>query len=207
MAAALFASAGLAHAQPLRVVAFGDSLTAGAGVAAEASLPALLQQRLLADGFDVEVVNAGVSGDTTTAGLARLDYALADGADLVLLELGANDMLLGVDPKITRENLDKMIAQIQARGVRVLLAKMVSSSNFGKDYKREFDAIYPDLARRRGVSLTPFIMEGVWGDKSLLVADGIHPNPAGVAHIVSKIAPSVEKTLAALSAKRASGTQ
>ena len=193
---------GAANADPVRLLAFGDSLTAGAGVAAEDSLSAQLQRRLLADGYDVVVVNAGVSGDTSAMGLARLDYTLGYGADVVLLELGANDMLNGVDPKITRENLDRIIATFKERGVIVLLAGMVSSANFGPAYKKAFDAAYPELARQHGVTMIPFILDGVWGHPELLIADGVHPNAAGVARIVAKVAPYVEKTIASLRAKR-----
>lgn len=200
--------ASAARADQLRVLAFGDSLTAGAGVAAADSLPAQLKNRLLADGYDVEVVSAGVSGDTTTTGLARLDYTLSAGpVDLVLLELGANDMLLGVDPKIPRANLDQIIQTFQARGVKVLLAAMASSANYGQAYKKEFDSIYPDLAKKHGVTMIPFILDGVWGNASLVIADGVHPNAAGVAKIVTKVAPYIEKSLTAMGAKRAVGAR
>jgi acyl-CoA thioesterase-1 len=188
---------GGASAAPKRVLAFGDSLTAGYGLPAEESLPARLEKRLKADGHDVKVINAGVSGDTTRMGLERLDYTLAAGpADVVFLELGANDMLVGLSPKDARANLSKMIETFQSKGAIVILAGMVSSNNWGQAYREEFDSIYPDLATRYGVTMVPFFMEGVWGDPKLLLADGLHPNPAGVAKVVDRIAPYVEKALA-----------
>jgi acyl-CoA thioesterase I len=191
-------AAGAAVAAPRRVLAFGDSLTAGYGLPAEESLPARLEKRLKADGYDAKVINAGVSGDTTRMGLDRIDYTLSGGpADVVFLELGANDMLAGLSPRDARANLSKMIETFQSKGAIVVLAGMVSSNNWGQSYREEFDSIYPDLATRYGVTMVPFFMEGVWGDPKLLLADGLHPNPAGVAKVVDKIAPYVEKALAA----------
>jgi acyl-CoA thioesterase-1 len=191
-----------ARAEPLRILAFGDSLTAGLMLPADAAFPARLEKRLVADGFDVRVVNAGVSGDTTASGLARLDFSLQDGADLVILELGANDMLRGIDPGAVRKNLEQIIARCEAKGARVLLAGMLASGNFGAGYKREFDAIFPDLATRHALPLYPFFLEGVMGDKSLVFPDGQHPNAEGAARIVKGIAPLVEKHLAELRAGR-----
>lgn len=193
-----------AAAEALRVVAFGDSLSAGFALPADAAFPAVLEARLRRDGYDARVVNAAVSGDTTQSGLARLSFALPDGADLVIVALGANDMLRGQNPQTTRENLEKIIAYCEARGASVLLAGIVASANFGADYKREFDAIYADLARRRGVPLYPSFLEGVTGDKTR-VLDGLHPNAAGVERIVAGIAPLVEKSLDALSRGHAKG--
>ncbi len=186
---------------PLRVIAFGDSLTAGYGLPLDVSFPVALERRLAKDGFNAKVVNAGVSGDTTAGGLARLDFALADGADLVILELGANDMLRGVDPKLTRDNLDKMIEKIKAQGAAVLLAGMKAQNNFGPDYKRDFDAIYPELAARNSVPLYPFFLSGAIEDNSLLL-DGLHPNRQGVEKIVDGVAPAVEAALAPLRAAK-----
>jgi acyl-CoA thioesterase I len=197
-----FAICGAAEAESLRLIAFGDSLSAGYQLPADASFPAQLEKRLRADGFDVALVNASVSGDTTSGGLARLGFALQDRADLVILELGANDMLRGVAPALTRANLEKMIAQIRAAGARALLGGMVANANFGPDYKREFDAIYPDLARRLAAPLYPFFLEGVAGDRSKTLPDGLHPNRTGVASIVEGIAPLVEKSIAELRADR-----
>lgn len=197
-----------AQAQPVRILAFGDSLTAGAGIAAEDSLPAQLKRHLSEDGFDVEVVQGGVSGDTTTTGLARLDYTLGAGPfDVAVVELGANDMLNGHDPKATRTNLDQILTTLKQKGVRPILTAMVSSANHGQAYKKEFDSIYPDLAAKYQVPLVPFILEGVWGTPALLIWDGVHPNAAGVAKIVKRIAPYVEKTLASMGAGKTSRAQ
>ncbi len=185
------------EAAPKRILAFGDSLTAGFGLPAADALPVQLESRLKADGFDVKVINAGVSGDTTEMGLARLDYALSDGPiDIALVELGANDMLRGLPPKAARANLDKIIEAFRSKGVNVILAAMVSGDNWGQAYRQEFDSIYPDLAAKYGVTMVPFFMEGVWGNPSLLIGDGLHPNAAGVRKVVEKIAPYVETALA-----------
>ncbi|WP_246719848.1 arylesterase [Methylocystis sp. H62] len=197
-----------ARAEPVRILAFGDSLTAGPGISAEDSLPAQLKRRLSEDGYNVEVVQGGVSGDTTTTGLARLDYTLGAGPfDIAVVELGANDMLNGHDPKITRANLDRILAILKQKGVRPVLTAMVSSANHGQAYKKEFDSVYPDLAAKHEAPLVPFILEGVWGSPALLISDGIHPNAAGVAKIVKKLAPYVERTLVSMGARRTSRAQ
>ncbi len=189
--------AGAEAATLKRVLAFGDSLTAGFGLPAGESLPAQLEKRFTADGLDVKVINAGVSGDTTAMGLERLDYALSgEPVDVAVLALGANDILQGLPPKDTRANLEKMIEIFRAKGVTVILAAMASSNNWGQAYRQEFDSIFPDLATKYGVTMVPFFMEGVWGDPSLLLGDGLHPNLSGVRKIVDKIAPYVEKSLA-----------
>lgn len=196
LAMPLFWGAG-AEAAERRILAFGDSLTAGYGLPAAEALPVQLERRLRADGFQVKVVNAGVSGDTTGMGVDRLDYALSDGpVDIALVELGANDMLRGLPPRETRANLERIIETFRSKGVNVIIAAMASSNNWGQAYRQEFDSIYPDLATKYGVTMVPFFMEGVWGDPALLIGDGLHPNPAGVRKIVDKIAPYVEKTLA-----------
>ena len=213
--AAAFASLALltmaltsARAEPVRILAFGDSLTAGPGIDAGDSLPAQLKRRLSEDGFNVEVVQGGVSGDTTTTGLARLDYTLGAGPfDIAVVELGANDMLNGHDPKMTRANLDRILATLKQKGVRPVLTAMVSSANHGQAYKKEFDSVYPDLAAKHEAPLVPFILEGVWGSPALLISDGIHPNAAGVAKIVKKIAPFVERMLVSMGASRTSRAQ
>ncbi len=205
VALCLCGGAAAAKAEPLRVVAFGDSLTAGFLLPADAAFPAQLERRLRADGFEAIVVNAGVSGDTTAAGLARLNFSLGEKADLVIVELGANDMLRGVDPKITRANLEKIVAQIEARGAAVLLAGMLASNNFGTDYKAEFDAIFPKLATARTLPLYPFFLAGVAGNKALVLPDGLHPTAEGVARIASGIAPLVEQTLTRLPTARPEG--
>jgi acyl-CoA thioesterase-1 len=190
-------------AEPSRVIAFGDSLSAGFLLPADAAFPAQLERRLRADGFDAKVVNAGVSGDTTAGGLSRIGFTLGEGADLVILELGANDMLRGFDPKVTQGNLEKIIAQIEARGSAIVLAGMRASGNFGPDYKARFDAVFPDLAESHKLPLYPFVLEGVAGDKALVLADGLHPNAEGVARIVTGIAPVVEENLARVQGAKA----
>jgi acyl-CoA thioesterase-1 len=177
------------------VLTFGDSLTAGLGLPAEAAFPSRLEARLKADGVGVHVVNAGVSGDTTTDGLARLDWALADKPDIVILELGANDALRGIEPSIVRANLEAMIGKIQASGAKLLLMGMRAPPNWGEDYRREFERIYPELAHAHGVTLYPFFLEGVAMDPKLNQPDGLHPNEAGVAVLVDRIAPYVARLI------------
>jgi acyl-CoA thioesterase-1 len=177
------------------ILAFGDSLTAGFGLAAEASFPSRLEARLKAQGLGAHVVNAGVSGDTTAGGLARLDWALADKPDIVILELGANDALRGIDPKIVRANLEAMIAKIEVSGAKLLLIGMRAPPNWGADYQRDFDRVYPELARAHGVTLYPFFLEGVAMDPKLNQPDGLHPNEKGVAALVDRIAPYVARLI------------
>jgi acyl-CoA thioesterase-1 len=191
-------------ARTLRIVAFGDSLSAGYMLPASASFPGQLEAALRAKGRDVTVVNAGVSGDTASDGLARLDWSVPTGADLVVVEFGANDMFRGLDPAITRRALDGIITKLQARGAFVLLAGMRSVSNLGESYRGEFEAIYPELARAHQVPLYPFFLEGIAEQAAFNLADGIHPNRSGVAKIVDGILPSVEAALDEISAKRAS---
>ena len=176
---------------PLKIIAFGDSLVAGHGLAADAAFPAVLEKTLRAEGYHVTVVNAGVSGDTASGGQARLDWALGQGADGVILELGANDMLRGVDPEVTKAALDAILGELKARNIKVLIAGMKASSSLGQEYKTRFDAIYPTLAKKYGVPLYPFFLEGVAGAPALKLGDGLHPNPAGVERIVKGILPGV----------------
>ncbi len=190
-----------APAKSPEVLAFGDSLTAGLGLPASEAFPAQLQARLKGEGIDVKIVNAGVSGDTTTDGLARLDWALADKPDYVILALGANDALRGIDPKIVRANLDEMIDKIAASGAKILLLGMLAPANWGARYADEFDAIYPDLAKAHGVPLYPFLLEGVAMNPALNQPDGLHPNERGVAVMVDHIAPLVAKMIAGASAE------
>ncbi len=180
---------------PRRLLAFGDSLTAGYGLAPEDSFPVKLEARLQADGFKVTVANGGFSGDTTTGGLARVKWVLADKPQYALVEFGANDALRGIDPQLARANLVKILDRMKSAGVRVLLIGMRAPANWGADYEREFDAIYPDLAKQYGVPLYPFFLEGVALDPALNQADGLHPNAGGVDIIVKRIAPGVEKLL------------
>lgn len=178
------------------IVAFGDSLTAGFGLQNSDSFPAQLEKALKARGQDVKVINAGVSGDTATAGLARLDWALPDDASGVIIELGANDALQGLDPVATKATLEQMITKIKARGLPILLAGMEAPRNLGKDYVEQFRALYADLATRYDLILYPFFLDGVALDDKYLMGDGLHPNAAGVARIVEGILPKVEELLA-----------
>jgi acyl-CoA thioesterase-1 len=173
------------------ILDFGDSLTAGYGLPAGQAFPARLEAWLHERGIEARVVNAGVSGDTTAGGLARLDWALADKPDLVILALGANDALRGIDPSTVRGNLDKMIEKVQRRGAKVLLLGMQAPPNWGDDYKREFDRIFPDLAQEHHLPLYPFLLEGVAMKPELNQPDGLHPNERGVAILVDRIAPLV----------------
>jgi acyl-CoA thioesterase-1 len=184
-----------ANAAELRLMALGDSLVAGFGLAEGKGFAPLLERALNARGLSVKVLNAGVSGDTTAGGLGRLDWALADKPTAAIVELGANDMLRGLDPAEARKNLDAILAKLKERGVKVLLAGMLAAPNLGKDYAGEFDAIYPDLAKKHGVPLYPFFLEGVAGQAALLLPDGMHPNERGVEEIVARIAPFVAKLL------------
>ncbi|MGB6324755.1 MAG: arylesterase [Methylocella sp.] len=176
---------------PLKIIAFGDSLVAGFGLPNNAAFPAVLEKMLRAEGYRVTVVNAGVSGDTASGGQARLDWALGDGADGVILELGANDMLRGVDPEVTKAALDAILGELKARKIKVLIAGMKAASSLGQDYKTRFDAIYPGLAKKYDAPLYPFFLEGVAGEPALTLGDGLHPNPAGVDRIVKGILPDV----------------
>jgi acyl-CoA thioesterase I len=196
-------AASAATEAPLKIVAFGDSLVAGYGLAADAAFPSVLQEKLRTEGYNVTLVNAGVSGDTTTAGLARLDWSLADGADAVILELGANDMLRGIDPEVTKAALDTILATLKARNIKVLIAGMKATPSLGREYKTRFDAIYPDLAQKYGAPLYPFFLDGVAGEPALELPDHLHPTPAGVERIVDGILPSVHGFLEQLGEKAA----
>ena len=183
------------------IVAFGDSLTAGLGLAPREAFPAQLEEALRKGGQEVKVVNAGVSGDTTAAGLARLDWAMPDDASAVIIELGANDALQGLDPQATKAVLEKIITQVQARGLPILLAGMEAPRNMGKDYVEAFSALYRDLAARYNLVFYPFFLDGVAFDETLTLDDGMHPNAQGVARIVKGIMPKVEELLARVAAK------
>jgi acyl-CoA thioesterase I len=188
---------------PLKIIAFGDSLVAGLGLSADAAFPAVLEKTLRSEGYAVSVVNAGVSGDTASGGQARLDWALTDGADGAILELGANDMLRGVDPEVTKAALDAILGKLKARNIKVLIAGMKAAPNLGQDYKTRFDAIYPALAKKYDAPLYPFFLEGVAGEPALKLGDGLHPNPAGVERIVKGILPDVRAFLHQFGAKAA----
>jgi acyl-CoA thioesterase I len=182
--------------QPVRIVVLGDSLTAGYGLPADAAFPVRLEQALKAKGLAVEVANAGVSGDTASGGLARLDWSVPEGTDAVILELGANDMLRGIDPKVTRAALEEIVRRLVARRIAVLIAGMQAAPNLGPDYGRDFEAIYADLAAKNGLLLYPFFLDGVVADAKLNQRDGSHPTAAGVDVIVTRILPKVEALVA-----------
>jgi len=193
---ALVATCSRAAERPINIVAFGDSLTAGYGLAANEAFPVQLQRALDAKGLAVNVVNAGVSGDTSAGGLSRLDWSVPDGTDAVILELGANDALRGFDPEITRKALDTMLRRLKERKIAVLLCGMVAPPNLGAEYGRAFNSIYPDLAAQTGAILYPFFLAGVAADPKLNQRDGLHPTAAGVAVIVERILPQVEQLIA-----------
>ncbi|WP_198662811.1 arylesterase [Cohaesibacter intestini] len=176
-------------AEPMRILAFGDSLSAGYQLPAGKGFTDQLQKSLTEQGLNVEVINAAVSGDTSANGLSRLDWSTPDGIDLVVLELGANDALQGLPVDKTKANLAAMIEKFRAKGAKVALMGMKAPPNMGQTYVSAFDAIYPALAEEMNVPLLPFFLEGVAGDPSLNLADGIHPNPQGIEIIVSNVAP------------------
>jgi acyl-CoA thioesterase-1 len=187
-----------ARAEPFKIVGFGDSLMAGFGLGPDEGFTDKLQAALRAKGHDVTVANAGVSGDTSSGGLARLDWSVPDGTQLVILELGANDMLRGVPPDITQKNLDEMLGKLRERKIAVLLAGMRAAPNLGADYQNAFDAIFPHLAGKYDVSLYPFFLDGVAGQPGLQLEDGMHPNAQGVDRMVERMLPTLEKAIAAV---------
>lgn len=193
---ALVASASLAFADPVRIVGLGDSLMAGYQLDAGQSFPEKLEAALKARGHDVVIVNAGVSGDTSAGGLSRLDWSVPDDTDMVILELGANDMLRGIAPQVTEDNLTAMIERLNQRDIDVVLAGMVAAPNLGADYAAQFNPIFPKLAARYDVPLYPFFLEGVAAERDLLLEDGMHPNAAGVDRMVENFLPLIEEVLA-----------
>jgi acyl-CoA thioesterase-1 len=198
MAKPVFAEA----AKPVKMVVLGDSLSAGLGLSTSAAFPARLQKALKAKGIDVDMINAGVSGDTTSGGRDRLDWSVPEGTEAVILELGANDALRGIDPKVARDSLTEILTRLQARKIAVLLCGMVAPPNYGADYSEKFNAIYPDLAKTFSVPLYPFFLEGVATDAKLNQADGLHPTAEGVDAIVKNILPTVEAFLGSLLRQR-----
>jgi len=180
----------------LVVLALGDSLTAGYGLPQPDAFPVQLQSALRSQGFEVTVINGGVSGDTSAGGRSRLDWLLASPVDAVIVELGANDGLRGLDPATTRANLDWILSRLVEKGLPVLLTGMVAPPNLGADYGVEFNTIYADLAHAHGVLLDPFYLQGVAADPALNQKDGIHPNAQGVAKIVTRMTPKVIELLA-----------
>lgn len=188
-------------AQPTHIVAFGDSLTAGLGLDPGEAFPARLEAALKARGHDIVIANAGVSGDTSTGGAERLDWTLASDVDAVIVELGANDALRGIDPQQTEKSLDLILTELGKRKLPVLLAGMLAPRNLGSDYGKSFDAIFPRLARKHGVLFYPFFLDGVAAEPGLNQPDGIHPNSKGVDMIVSRILPITEDLIRQASPK------
>src|SRR4029078_9121801 len=195
--ALMTAGAGFAQApaKPLKMVVLGDSLSAGLGLSAAAAFPARLQKSLQAKGIQVDMINAGVSGDTASGGRDRLDWSVPDGTQAVIVELGANDALRGTDPAVTRAALCDILTRVKERKIAPMLCGMLSPPNYGRDYAERFNTIYPDLAKSFGVPLYPFFLDGVAADAKLNQADGIHPTPQGVDIIVRNIMPAVEAFL------------
>jgi acyl-CoA thioesterase-1 len=184
--------------KPIRMVVLGDSLSAGLGLLAADAFPAKLQKALKDKGINVEMTNAGVSGDTASGGRDRLDWSVPDGTQAVIVELGANDALRGTDPAVTRAALSDILTRLKARKIAVMLCGMLAPPNYGRDYAERFNTIYPDLAKSFGVPLYPFFLDGVAADAKLNQADGIHPTPQGVDIIVGRIMPAVEEFLGPL---------
>ena len=190
-----------AHA-PIKLAVLGDSLTAGHGLPAEAAFPAKLQKALRDKGIRVDVLNAGVSGDTASAGRDRLDWSIPEGTEAVIVELGANDALRGLDPKVTKAALEDIVKRLEARGIAVMLAGMYAPRNYGPDYAARFDPIYAEVAKAHDVPLYPFFLDGVAGEAKLNLPDGIHPTAQGIDIIVERILPSVETFLNKVAAER-----
>lgn len=178
--------------KPIKLVVLGDSLSAGLGLPAQDAFPAKLQKALQVKGIAVDMTNAGVSGDTSSGGRDRLDWSVPEGTEGVILELGANDAMRGIDPDLTRAALTDIVRRLKARKIAVMLCGMLAPPNFGADYGARFNSIYPDLAKQFDVPLYPFFLEGVAADAKLNQADGIHPTAAGVDIIVNDMLPTVE---------------
>lgn len=187
-----------AQARAVKLVALGDSLSAGYNLSGSAAFPTVLEKLLRDEGIAVEIANAGVSGDTSQGGLERLDWSVPDGTDGVILELGANDALRGVDPALTEKALDAIVTRLKARGIPVLLAGMYAPRSNGPDYVARFDALYPRLAEKHGLILYPFFLDGIAGDRVLNQPDMLHPTAEGVRVIAQRILPTVERFLASL---------
>lgn len=189
------------QAQTIHVLAFGDSLTAGLGLDPQEAFPARLQAALKARGHDIVIANAGVSGDTTAAGAERLDWSLVPEIDAVIVELGANDALRGIDPEETEKALDGILSELEKRKLPVLFVGMLAPRNLGPDYGKKFDAVFPRLAQKHGVLFYPFFLDGVAAEPAFNQPDGLHPNSKGVDMIVSRILPITEDLLKQASAK------
>ena len=188
--------------RPIKMVVLGDSLSAGFGLAGPDAFPAKLQKALKANGIAVDMINAGVSGDTSSGGRDRLDWSVPQGTQAVIVELGANDALRGTDPAVTRAALTDIVTRLKARGIAVLLCGMLAPPNYGSDYSARFNTIYPDLAKSSGAPLYPFFLDGVATDSRLKQADGLHPTAEGVDVIVKNILPTVQAFLGAISGQR-----
>jgi acyl-CoA thioesterase-1 len=196
------AQAQAVEAKPIKIVVLGDSLSAGLGLSASAAFPDRLQKALKSKGIAVDMINAGVSGDTASGGRDRLDWSVPEGTLAVIVELGANDALRGIDPKVTRAALTDILTRLQARGIAVLLCGMVAPPNYGAEYSARFNAIYPDLAKAFQVPLYPFFLEGVAAEAKLNQADGLHPTADGIDLIVKNILPTVEAFLSPILRQR-----
>lgn len=191
-----------AAAKPIKLVVLGDSLSAGLGLAGQEAFPAKLKKALQDKSIAVDMINAGVSGDTTSGGRDRLDWSVPEGTEGVIVELGANDALRGIDPDLTRAALTDIVTRLQARKIAVMLCGMLAPPNYGADYAARFNSIYPDLAKKFDVPLYPFFLDGVAADAKLNQADGIHPTAAGVDIIVGNIMPTAEAFLRNISEQR-----
>lgn len=183
----------IAFAEDYRILVLGDSLSAGYGLNKGDAFPEQLEGALREEGHNIKLINAGVSGDTSKGGRARLNWALADNPQMVILELGANDGLRGLDPALMKENLSQIIAQLQKRKIKVLLAGMYAPPNFGRVYGESYNAVFPTLAKDYSLTLYPFFLEGVAGNPHLNLEDGLHPTKEGIAEIVKRILPYVIK--------------
>ena len=191
-----------APVKPVKMAVLGDSLSAGFGLSASAAFPARLQKALDDKGIKVDMINAGVSGDTSSGGRDRLDWSIPEGTEAVILELGANDALRGIDPAVTRAALSDILTQLKARKIAVLMCGMLAPPNYGSEYAARFNAIYPELSKSFGVPLYPFFLEGVAADAKLNQADGLHPTAEGIDVIVKNILPMVEAFLGTISGQR-----
>jgi acyl-CoA thioesterase-1 len=201
-APALAQSPAQISAKPVKMVVLGDSLSAGYGLPAPAAFPARLQKALADKGIKVDMINAGVSGDTSSGGRDRLDWSVPEGTEAVILELGANDALRGIDPAVTRAALSDILTQLKARKIAVLMCGMLAPPNYGSDYAARFNAIYPELSKAFDVPLYPFFLEGVAADARLNQADGLHPTAEGIDVIVTNILPKVEALLGTIPGQR-----
>jgi len=195
-------AAGPVFAQPVKMVVLGDSLSAGFGLSGPAAFPARLQKALKDKGIEVDMINAGVSGDTASGGRDRLDWSIPAGTEAVIVELGANDALRGTDPAVTRAALTDIVSRLKARRIAVMLCGMLAPPNYGQDYAARFNTIYPDLAKKFDVPLYPFFLAGVAADPKLNQADGIHPTAEGVDIIVANILPTVQAFLGTIRGQR-----